>query len=118
MPISVLGADRVKANMLRRAAAAQAAASVVADQGADAVEGELRYLAPVLSGTLRDSIGRQEEEAAPGYKAIGVGAGVEYDRYYQLGTSRQPARPYASEAAASAEEGIFGGAARIISGAM
>jgi HK97 gp10 family phage protein len=76
-------------------------------QGAEIVKEELRARAPVLSGRLRDSIDVVEQEDSIEESSASVGATVEYDRYYQFGTSKMPARPYSEDAADAAGDGVL-----------
>jgi len=71
--------------------------------GANIVRDEARQKAPVKTGKLRRRIRTRERREENGWMrfAIEVPQSVFYGRFFEFGTSKQPARPFLRPAAAN-----------------
>lgn len=101
MSATVLGVPELLAKFLRMAAAGEVAQVAARDVVASGVADTARSLAPVLTGTLRDSIVAEDQA---------VRTDVPYAPFVEYGTSTTPAQPFMRPAADTAD----GGAAEVV----
>lgn len=90
MSATVIGADKVAANMQEAAVAIEAAVGDAVREAAMLVEREAKINVPVDSGRLRGSIGSEEKTPL----LFEVGTNVEYAAFVEFGTSKAAAQPY------------------------
>jgi HK97 gp10 family phage protein len=101
--IRVFGIKEALARFAAMGGEARAASSITTTSSAAVVAAALKTRAPKKTGALAASIGVVDSEESPTSSTRVVGAQVPYDRFYQQGTSRQPARPYTEEVEQAAE---------------
>lgn len=94
--VRITGVGKLRSQLVDMAQRMETAGEVAERQGAQDVRTDMRALAPVDSGHLRDSI--RVEEGAGGLQ-VGPGDEVDYAMFVEYGTSRMVAQPYAGPAA-------------------
>ena len=90
MTATIIGADKVAANMQKAAVAIEAAVGDAVREAAMLVERDAKINVPVDTSRLRGSIGA--EEMTP--LLFEVGTNVEYAAFVEFGTSKAAAQPY------------------------
>lgn len=90
MSATVVGADKVAANMRKAAAAIEEAVGDAVREAAMLVEREAKINAPVDTGRLQGSIGSEEKNPL----LFEVGTNMEYAVPVEFGTSKMAAQPY------------------------
>ena len=118
MSVILIGLRQAIAKMGAKAVAGRAAASGTTVAGAAVVVAALKTQAPVKTGALRDSIGVVDSDNDVNSSTVVVGARVPYDRFYQTGTSRQPARPYSEDVAEQVDTAVGQIASRLFRAAV
>lgn len=98
MSATVIGADKVAANMQKAAVSIEAAVGDAVREAAMMVEREAKINVPVDTGRLRGSIGAEEQTPL----LFEVGTNVEYAAFVEFGTSKAAAQPYLEPAIESA----------------
>lgn len=104
--IDVLGLAETLARFAGLEAAAKAAERPLAEAEAVPVEAKAKAIAPVDTGTLRDSI---HIEPDPGSSDVLVATDVRYAPFVEYGTAYTPAQPFLRPAVDDASVGAAAG---------
>jgi HK97 gp10 family phage protein len=103
MRVNVIGIPAALARLTALEVAAKAAARPMAEAEAQPIEVAAKARAPVLTGTLRDSI--HTEPDPENANAVLVGSDVDYAIYVEYGTSDTPMQPFLRPAVDDASGG-------------
>jgi HK97 gp10 family phage protein len=98
----IRGVSQTKAALAEVERRIRLAAPSAARAGAEIVANEMRARAPRDTGTLAGSISVESDG-----ETARAGAGVDYDRFPQLGTVYQVAQPYGEEGARAGTSSVI-----------